>query len=61
MTVIMVVVVRQFSFLSSLEEDQKRLLVVDRSGRITLKCCWIELCQKHNLKAICPHKVLSVS
>ena len=31
-TVIMVVVVRQFSFLSTIEEDQKRLLVVDRGG-----------------------------
>ena len=31
-TVIMVMVVRQFSNLSTIEEDQKRLLVVDRGG-----------------------------
>jgi hypothetical protein len=31
-TVIMVMVVRQFSNLSTIEEDQKRLLVVDRVG-----------------------------
>ena len=32
-TVIMVMVVRQFSNLSTIEEDQKRLLVVDRGGK----------------------------
>ena len=31
-TVIMVMVVRQFSNLSTIEEDQKRLLVVDKEG-----------------------------
>ena len=31
-TVVLVVMVRQFGFLSTIEEDQKRLLVVDRRG-----------------------------
>ena len=36
-TVIMVMVVRQFNNLSTIEEDQKRLLVVDRGGNTDIE------------------------
>ena len=36
-TVIMVVMARQFSFLSTIEEDQNRLLVVDIGGKTEIE------------------------